>query len=80
MDESLHEMSIVKRSDCTLYNLIVWYNQQPVGTRVAILVKDFEMCQETVLQNFILLLRFAFKVIISHIYINLNNLNFTVLI
>lgn len=61
MDESLLETSIVKRSECTLYNLIDWYNQQPVGTRVAILVKDFEMCQETVLQNFILLLRFVFK-------------------
>lgn len=40
--------------------LIEWYNQQPAGTRIAILIKDFEMCQQTVLQNFILLLRFYF--------------------
>lgn len=38
--------------------LVEWYSQQPNGTRLAILIKDFEMCQQTVLQNFILLLRF----------------------
>ncbi|XP_001944167.2 origin recognition complex subunit 3 [Acyrthosiphon pisum] len=54
MDESLN--SVVKRSECTISTLIEWYSHQPIGTRVAILVKDYEMCQQTVLQNFILLL------------------------
>lgn len=54
MDESLN--SVVKRSECTISTLIEWYSHQPTGTRVAILVKDYEMCQQTVLQNFILLL------------------------
>lgn len=58
MDENLHETSIVKRSECSMSTLIDWYSQQPTGTRIAILIKDFEMCQQTVLQNFILLLRF----------------------
>jgi hypothetical protein len=56
MDESLN--SVVKRSECTISTLIEWYSQQPNGTRIAVLVKDYEMCQQTVLQNFILLLRF----------------------
>jgi len=63
MDESLN--SVVKRSECTISTLIDWYSDQPTGTRVAILVKDFEMCQQTVLQNFILLLRFFFKLFIT---------------
>ncbi|XP_060840179.1 origin recognition complex subunit 3 [Rhopalosiphum padi] len=54
MDESLN--SVVKRSECTISTLIEWYSQQPNGTRIAVLVKDYEMCQQTVLQNFILLL------------------------
>lgn len=56
MDESLN--CVVKRSECTISTLIEWYSLQPTGTRVAILIKDYEMCQQTVLQNFILLLRF----------------------
>lgn len=59
-DESLHDRSIVKRSECSMSNLVEWYSQQPSGTRVAILVKDFEMCQQSVLHKFILLLRFVF--------------------
>lgn len=58
MDDSLNKTSIIKRSDCSISTLIEWYSQQPTGARIAILVKDFEMCQQTVLQNFILLLRF----------------------
>ncbi|KAL4122262.1 hypothetical protein QTP88_014629 [Uroleucon formosanum] len=54
MDESLN--CVVKRSECTISTLIEWYSFQPTGTRVAILIKDYEMCQQTVLQNFILLL------------------------
>ncbi|KAL5244172.1 hypothetical protein ACI65C_011582 [Semiaphis heraclei] len=54
MDESVN--SVVKRSECTMSTLIEWYSHQPIETRVAILVKDYEMCQQTVLQNFILLL------------------------
>jgi len=60
MDESINETSIVKRSECSISTLIEWYNQQPTGTRIAVLIKDFEMCQQTVLQNFILLLRYLF--------------------
>lgn len=56
MDESLN--FVVKRSECTISNLIEWYSHQPNGTRIGVLVKDYEMCQQTVLQNFILLLRF----------------------
>lgn len=54
MDESLN--FVVKRSECTISNLIEWHSHQPNGTRIAVLVKDYEMCQQTVLQNFILLL------------------------
>lgn len=60
MNESENETSIVKRSECSIFTLIEWYRQQPNGTRIAVLVKDFEMCQQAVLQNFILLLRFIF--------------------
>jgi len=60
MDESINEKSIVKRSECSISTLIEWYSQQPTGTRIAVLIKDFEMCQQTVLQNFILLLRYLF--------------------
>jgi len=62
MDESLN--AVVKRSECTISTLIEWYSHQPTGTRVAILVKDYEMCQQTALQNFILLLRFFVKLFI----------------
>ncbi|XP_022179450.1 origin recognition complex subunit 3 isoform X1 [Myzus persicae] len=54
IDKSLN--SVVKPSECTISTLIEWFSHQPTGTRIAILVKDYEMCQQTVLQNFILLL------------------------
>lgn len=63
MDESVN--SVVKRSECTMSTLIEWYSHQPIETRVAILVKDYEMCQQTVLQNFILLLRFFIRLFIT---------------
>lgn len=59
-DESLNERSFVKRSECSMSTLIEWYSEQPTGTRIAVLIKDFEICQQAVLQNFILLLRFLF--------------------
>lgn len=59
-DESLNERSFVKRSECSMSTLIEWYGEQPTGTRIAVLIKDFEICQQAVLQNFILLLRFLF--------------------
>lgn len=65
MDDSLNKTSVVKRSDCSITTLIEWYAHQPTGTRIAILVKDFEMCQQTVLQNFILLLRYLFPIFIN---------------
>lgn len=66
MDESINERSIVKRSDCSIFTLIEWYTQQPTGTRIAVLVKDFEMCQQNVLQNFILFLRFLFQLFFTY--------------
>lgn len=68
MDESIKEISIVKRSECSMSTLTEWYSQQPTGTRIAILIKDFEMCQPTVLQKFILLLRFQFNFYITSKY------------
>ncbi|XP_015372173.1 PREDICTED: origin recognition complex subunit 3 [Diuraphis noxia] len=59
MDESFNP--VVKRSECTMSTLIEWYSHQLIGTRVAILIKDYEMCQQTVLQNFILLLSYYVK-------------------
>lgn len=62
MNDSLNKTCTVKRSECSMTTLIEWYALQPTGTRIAILVKDFEMCQPSVLQNFILLLRFLSNV------------------
>lgn len=50
-------------------SLVEWYNQQTIGTRVAVLIKDFEMCPKNVLENFILLLRFIHLNILSLVII-----------
>ncbi|XP_050542616.1 origin recognition complex subunit 3 isoform X2 [Daktulosphaira vitifoliae] len=56
-DESDSDITpVIKRSECSMSTLTEWYNQQLDSTRIAILIKDFEMCQLNVLQNFILLL------------------------
>lgn len=67
MDESLNGKSFIKQSECSISTLIEWYSEQPIGTRIAILIKDFEMCQQTVLQNLILLLRFLFIIFLLFI-------------
>ncbi|XP_050432352.1 origin recognition complex subunit 3 [Adelges cooleyi] len=55
-DSDDENIPVVKRSECSMSTLLDWYKQQMPGTRIAILVKDFELCQMSVLQNFILLL------------------------
>lgn len=70
MDASIN--SIVKRSECSISSLIEWYSHQPTGTRIAILIKDYEMCQQTVFQNFILLLRFLLNYSLLEISDGLN--------
>ncbi|VVC34496.1 Origin recognition complex, subunit 3 [Cinara cedri] len=55
-DESIKERSVVKRSECTMSALVAWFEKQAKGTRVAVLIKDYEMCPPNVLQNFLLLL------------------------